>query len=151
MRPLVNIVSYSRPYLMVPPPPSVLVSTELVSGRGLDICTGSLCGPEESVSTTSFFGHADSVSTADFVLAEPAWEDFVVADTVVVVVVVVEEAASAVVRRLEVHLSVAEDPMSPTALEAELLFSTGLGLSGPGAEQVEAEAEAARSRCPSSR
>ena len=136
---------------MLPPPPSVLVSTELVSGRGLEICTGSLCGPEESVSTTSFFGHADSVSTADFVLAEPAWEDFVVADTVVVVVVVVEEAASAVVRRLEVHLRVAEDPMSPTALEAELLFSTGLGLSGPGAEQVEAEAEAARSRCPSSR
>ena len=134
---------------MLLPPPSVLVSTELVSGRGLEICTGSLCGPEESVSTTSFFGHADSVSTADFVLAEPAWEDFVVADTVVVVVVV-EEAASAVVRRLEVHLSVAEDPMSPTALEAELLFSTGLGLSGPGAEQVEAEAEAARSRCPSS-
>ena len=135
---------------MLLPPPSVLVSTELVSGRRLEICTGSLCGPEESVSTTSFFGHADSVSTADFVLAEPAWEDFVVADTVVVVVVVVEEAASAVVRRLEVHLSVAEDPMSPTALEAELLFSTGLGLSGPGAEQVEAEAEAARSRCPSS-
>ena len=135
---------------MLLPPPSVLVSTELVSGRGLEICTGSLCGPEESVSTTSCFGHADSVSTADFVLAEPAWEDFVVADTVVVVVVVVEEAASAVVRRLEVHLSVAEDPMSPTALEAELLFSTGLGLSGPGAEQVEAEAEAARSRCPSS-
>ena len=147
---MVSIVSYSGPYLMLLPPPSVLVSTELVSGRGFDICTGSLCGPEESVSTTSFFGHADSVSTADFVLAEPAWEDFVVADTVVVVVVVVEEAASAVVRRLEVHLSVAEDPMSPTALEAELLFSTGLGLSGPGAEQVEAEAEAARSRCPSS-
>ena len=147
---MVSIVSYSRPYLKLLPPPSVLVSTELVSGRGLEICTGSLCGPEESVSTTSFFGHADSVSTADFVLAEPAWEDFVVADTVVVVVVV-EEAASAVVRRLEVHLSVAEDPMSPTALEAELLFSTGLGLSGPGAEQVEAEAEAARSRCPSSR
>ena len=146
---MVSIVSYSRPYLKLLPPPSVLVSTELVSGRGLEICTGSLCGPEESVSTTSFFGHADSVSTADFVLAEPAWEDFVVADTVVVVVVV-EEAASAVVRRLEVHLSVAEDPMSPTALEAELLFSTGLGLSGPGAELVEAEAEAARSRCPSS-
>ena len=134
---------------VLPPPPSVLVSTELVSGRGLEICTGSLCGPEESVSTTSVFGHADSVSTADLVLVEPAWEDFVVADVVVVVVVV--EAASAVVRRLEVHLSVAEDPMSPTAREAELLFSTGLGLSGPGAEQVEAEAEAARSRCPSSR
>ena len=135
---------------VLPPPPSVLVSTELVSGRGLEICTGSLWGPEESVSTTSVFGHADSVSTADLVLVEPAWEDFVVADTVVVVVVVVE-AASAVVRRLEVHLSAAEDPMSPTAREAELLFSTGLGLSGPGAEQVEAEAEAARSRCPSSR
>ena len=134
---------------VLPPPPSVLVSTELVSGRGLEICTGSLWGPEESVSTTSVFGHADSVSTADLVLAESAWEDFVVADVVVVVVVV--EAASAVVRRLEVHLSVAEDPMSPTAREAELLFSTGLGLSGPGAEQVEAEAEAARSRSPSSR
>ena len=134
---------------VLPPPPSVLVSTELVSGRGLEICTGSLWGPEESVSTTSVFGHADSVSTADLVLVESAWEDFVVADVVVVVVVV--EAASAVVRRLEVHLSVAEDPMSPTAREAELLFSTGLGLSGPGAEQVEAEAEAARSRCPSSR
>ena len=133
---------------VLPPPPSVLVSTELVSGRGLEICTGSLWGPEESVSTTSVFGHADSVSTADLVLAESAWENFVVADVVVVVVVV--EAASAVVRRLEVHLSVAEDPMSPTAREAELLFSTGLGLSGPGAEQVEAEAEAARSRCPSS-